>query len=130
MQLQETERRVQALQTCVMEQKADIRSLQEQLTKQTAVLGLVNRRFRQARLQLQHQATAVSEPRGLMAYGWATPVSWQYQQSHQTSAARTFSSGFSNAPTAPSLSSNVKGGRYSGGAKFCLPLFGRSNAGK
>lgn len=122
---------MQALQNCVMEQKADIRSLQEQLTKQTAVLGLVNGRFRQARLQLQHQATAVSEPRGLMAHGWATPVSWQYQQSHQTSAARrTHGSGFFNAPTPPSLSSNVKGGRCSGGAKFCLSLFGRSNAGK
>ncbi|XP_026575524.1 polyamine-modulated factor 1-binding protein 1 [Pseudonaja textilis] len=56
-QLQETEWRVQALQACVMEQKAESRSLQEQLTKQTAVLGLVHGRFRQAWLQLQHQAT-------------------------------------------------------------------------
>ncbi|XP_026540640.1 polyamine-modulated factor 1-binding protein 1 [Notechis scutatus] len=56
-QLQETEWRVQALQACVMEQKAESRSLQEQLTKQTAVLGLVHGCFRQAWLQLQHQAT-------------------------------------------------------------------------
>ncbi|KAG8144279.1 hypothetical protein E2320_001364 [Naja naja] len=56
-QLQETEWRVQALQACVMEQKAESRSLQEQLTKQTAVLGLVHGCFRQAWLQLHHQAT-------------------------------------------------------------------------
>ncbi|ETE68175.1 Polyamine-modulated factor 1-binding protein 1, partial [Ophiophagus hannah] len=137
MQLQETEWRVQALQACVMEQKAESRSLQEQLTKQTAALGLVHGRFRQAWLQLQHQATQVSEPRGLMPHGWAT-VSWQYQQSHQTSADRRTrdlktlnnGSGFSTAPTPPSLSSNVKGGRGSRGAKFCLALLGRSSAGK
>lgn len=67
MQLQETERRGQALQASVAEQKAESRSLQEQLTKQTALLGLLQGHFRQARLQLKHQATAVSEPRGPMA---------------------------------------------------------------
>ncbi|KAM3828800.1 polyamine-modulated factor 1-binding protein 1 [Vipera latastei] len=134
-QLQETEWRVQGLQACVMEQKAENRSLQEQLTKQMAALGLVHGRFRQARLQLQHQAEEVSEPRGLMSNGWAAPVSWQH---HQTSAdkrtrdLKTLNKGsnFCIAPTLPSLSPNMKGGRRSGGAKFCLSLFGRSSSGK
>ncbi|KAL7979660.1 hypothetical protein Chor_004818 [Crotalus horridus] len=58
-QLQETEWRVQGLQACVMEQKAENHSLQEQLTKHMAVLGLVHGHFRQARLQLQHQAEEI-----------------------------------------------------------------------
>lgn len=74
---------MQGLQACVMEQKAENHSLQEQLTKHMAVLGLVHGHFRQARLQLQHQAEEVSEPRGPMSRGWAAPVSWQH---YQTSA--------------------------------------------
>ncbi|XP_034282621.1 polyamine-modulated factor 1-binding protein 1 [Pantherophis guttatus] len=80
-QLQETERRVQALQTCVMEQKADSRSLQEQLTKQTAVLGLVNGRFRQARLQLQHQATAQIESLQISLEASRAGHHWLHQES-------------------------------------------------
>ncbi|XP_032065839.1 polyamine-modulated factor 1-binding protein 1 isoform X3 [Thamnophis elegans] len=62
-QLQETERRGRALQASVAEQTAERRSLQEQLTKQTAVLGLLQGHFRQARLQLKHQATAIESLR-------------------------------------------------------------------
>ncbi|XP_013912832.1 PREDICTED: polyamine-modulated factor 1-binding protein 1 [Thamnophis sirtalis] len=62
-QLQETERRGRALQASVAEQTAERRSLREQLTKQTAVLWLLQGHFRQARLQLKHQATAIESLR-------------------------------------------------------------------
>ncbi|XP_025024680.1 polyamine-modulated factor 1-binding protein 1 isoform X1 [Python bivittatus] len=57
-QLQE-EWSVQGLQACMMEQKAENCSLQEQLTKQTAALRLARWSFRQAWLQLQQQAAKI-----------------------------------------------------------------------
>ncbi|XP_058010853.1 polyamine-modulated factor 1-binding protein 1 [Ahaetulla prasina] len=80
-QLQETERRVQALQASVMEQKAESHSLQEQLTKQTAMLGLVNGRFRQAQLQLQHQATTQIESLQISLEASRAGHHWLHQES-------------------------------------------------
>ncbi|KAM6430581.1 polyamine-modulated factor 1-binding protein 1 isoform 2-T2 [Liasis olivaceus] len=50
---------VQGLRACVMEQKAENCTLQEQLTKQTAALRLAQGSFRQAQLRLQQQAAKI-----------------------------------------------------------------------
>ncbi|XP_039186997.1 polyamine-modulated factor 1-binding protein 1 isoform X5 [Crotalus tigris] len=80
-QLQETEWRVQGLKACVMEQKAENYSLQEQLTKHMAVLGLVHGHFRQARLQLQHQAEEQIESLQISLEASRAGHHWLHQES-------------------------------------------------
>ncbi|XP_039186989.1 polyamine-modulated factor 1-binding protein 1 isoform X3 [Crotalus tigris] len=78
---QETEWRVQGLKACVMEQKAENYSLQEQLTKHMAVLGLVHGHFRQARLQLQHQAEEQIESLQISLEASRAGHHWLHQES-------------------------------------------------